>query len=185
MSENPDVPEVDEPDVDSPEETDQPDTDNGKPEPEPFDEDRAKAKIAKANQEAKNLRARLKELEPLAAKAKELEDANKTEAEKLSERATAAEQRAQEAELRLMRLEVAADKGLTPAQAKRLVGATREEMEADADDLLATFGPKTDPPPKAPRVPGKPTPRLRGGGDPDEEPEETDPRKLADLIRRG
>jgi hypothetical protein len=31
-----------------------------------------------------------------------------------------------------LRLEVAAEKGLTPAQAKRLVGSTREELEADA-----------------------------------------------------
>lgn len=38
-----------------------------------------------------------------------------------------------------IRLEVAAAKGLTPAQAKRLQGSTREELETDADDLLETF----------------------------------------------
>lgn len=62
-------------------------------------------------------------------------DADKSE----TERRAAAEERAAAAELRAMRIEVATEKGLTPAQAKRLVGTTREELEADADDLLATF----------------------------------------------
>ena len=30
--------------------------------------------------------------------------------------------------------------GLTPSQAKRLVGSTREELEADADELLKDIG---------------------------------------------
>jgi hypothetical protein len=62
-------------------------------------------------------------------------DADKTEAEKRA----AAEQRAVDAELRATRLEVAHEKGLTPAQAKRLVGTTREELEADADEVLRDF----------------------------------------------
>lgn len=53
---------------------------------EEFDAARAQAKIRKANQEAANLRKRLKDLEPLARKAKELEDAQKTEAERLQAR---------------------------------------------------------------------------------------------------
>ena len=36
-----------------------------------------------------------------------------------------------------LRNSVALDKKLTPSQAKRLVGSTREELEADADELLA------------------------------------------------
>jgi hypothetical protein len=94
-----------------------------------------------AEKQRKELEVRLKELEPLAAKAKKLEEASKTEAEKLTERATAAEKRAAELEAKALRLEVAATKGLTQAQAKRLVGATKEELEADADELLASFGP--------------------------------------------
>jgi hypothetical protein len=74
-------------------------------------------------------------------------DADKSEAEK---RATA-EARADAAELRALRLEVGADKGLTPKQSARLVGATREELEADADDLLATFAAKEPAKPAAPR----------------------------------
>ncbi|GAA3957891.1 hypothetical protein GCM10023085_45490 [Actinomadura viridis] len=58
----------------------------GPPAEQPFNEAQYKAKIHKANQEAANLRKRLKDLEPLAAKAKELEDAQKTEAERLQAR---------------------------------------------------------------------------------------------------
>ncbi|WP_329097016.1 hypothetical protein OG979_17480 [Actinomadura citrea] len=43
-----------------------------------------------------------------------------------------------------VRREIAEAKGLTPAQAKRLNGATREELESDADDLLAAFGRPAD-----------------------------------------
>lgn len=127
---------------------------------------------------ARDFERRLKELEPLAAKAKELEDANKSEAEKTTERLTAAEKRAEKAEGELLRLSVGLEKGLTPAQAKRLVGSTKEELEADADDLLTTFsGDK-----KAPST-RKPNERLRGGSDPEDPPGETDPRKLAAAIR--
>ncbi len=84
-----------------------------------------------------------KELADLRAKLKEIEDKDKSESEKLAEKAAAAEKTASEATLRALRLEVAAEKGLTPAQAKRLVGATKEELEADADELLASFPAQT------------------------------------------
>lgn len=74
-------------------------------------------------------------------------DADKTEAEKRA----AAEQRAVDAEMRATRLEVAHDKGLTPAQAKRLVGTTKEELEADADEILRDF-------PTTPAKPATPKP---------------------------
>jgi hypothetical protein len=175
---------------DSPEEPDKPDAeDKKKPEPEPFDEDRAKVKIAKANKEAQSLRNRLKELEPLAAKAKELEDANKTETERLSERLSSAEERAGKAESELLRLRVAIGKGLTPEQerllnttARRLVGTTQEELEEDADDLLSSFASKDTK--TTTKVERRPKERLRGGGDPDEPVEETDPKKLAATIPR-
>ncbi|WP_406325175.1 hypothetical protein [Streptomyces niveus] len=64
---------------------------------EEFDRARAEAKIKKANSEAENLRKRLKELQPLAAKAKQLEDAQKSEQERLTEQLTAAEERAAKA----------------------------------------------------------------------------------------
>lgn len=104
--------------------------------------------LEKARREAANYRTRAKELEPLAAKAKELEDAGRTELEKLTSRAESETTRADQAESRALRLEVAFEKGLTPAQAKRLVGSSREELEADADEILRDFPAKTDGRPK-------------------------------------
>lgn len=90
-------------------------------------------------------------------------DADKSEAE----RRAAAEQRAQEADLRATRMEVAFTKGLTPAQAKRLVGSTREELEADADEVLKDFpvAPVTPPQPKTPKPdPGQGARSSAGAG---------------------
>lgn len=58
----------------------------------------------------------------------------------LEERVEQIERQAREAESRALRAEVANAKGLTPTQAKRLVGTTREELEADADELIADIG---------------------------------------------
>ena len=49
--------------------------------------------------------------------------------------------RADAADLRAMRAEVAAEKGLTSKQASRLQGTTLEELQADADELVAAFKP--------------------------------------------
>jgi hypothetical protein len=105
-----------------------------------------------------------------------LEDASKSESEKVNERLTAAESRAAKAEARALRLEVAHAKGLSATQAKRLVGDTIEELESDADDLLESFKPAEKP--ATSRRPQE----LRGGTRPEEQPEETDPGKLAQLI---
>lgn len=101
--------------------------------------------------ERKNARAAARERDALAAELKEIKDRDKTEAEKVAERAKTAEDRAAQAESKALRLEVAFEKGLTPAQAKRLVGSTREELETDADELLETFKPAD--PPAEPTVP--------------------------------
>lgn len=60
-------------------------------------------------------------------------------AKALQDRIDAMERKTAEAEVRALRAEVAQAKGLTAAQARRLQGSTREELEADADDLLASF----------------------------------------------
>jgi hypothetical protein len=98
-----------------------------------------KRALAKANKEAETLRLKLQEFE----------DRDKTEAERLSERVSASESRAAEAETRATRLEVilaklpddatADDVKRLVALSKRLVGSTRDELEADADELLSTF----------------------------------------------
>ena len=94
--------------------------------------------------ERRNARAAAKERDALAARLKEFEDRDKSEADKAIERAAAAEARVAELEAQSTRLEVAFENGLTPAQAKRLVGSTREELETDAKELLATFKPAAD-----------------------------------------
>lgn len=92
-----------------------------------------------------------KELAAAKAKLKEFEDRDKTESEKSAERLAAAEKVAADATAKLLRLEVAGEKGLTPAQAKRLIGATRDELEADADQILLDFPVAAGPtPPKVP-----------------------------------
>lgn len=128
-----------------------------------------KAALKKANKEAETLRHKLKEYE----------DAEKSEQGKLNERVSTAEKRADDAEARALRLEVASEKSLTKAQAKRLVGSTQEELEADADELLETFGvKKSEDDGKESR---RPKEKLHSGASAKEEPEQS-PDELADAV---
>lgn len=86
-----------------------------------------------------------------AKKFDDLEAERKTEAEKLTDRATEAERNAAAAELRATRFEVAAEKGLPIELAPRLQGSTKDELLADADVLLTQVGPGK---PKAPSLDG-------------------------------
>jgi hypothetical protein len=95
------------------------------------------AEVEKWKAMARKNEQRAKDNADAADKLSKIEDANKTELEKLTERAAAAEQRAAQIELASIRNEIALEKGLTPSQAKRLVGGTREDLAADADELLA------------------------------------------------
>lgn len=104
------------------------------------------------------------DLKAKAAKLDEIEESQRSAEERATAALQAAETRAAEAESRALRLEVASEKGLTPAQARRLVGSTREELESDADELLETFKP-TETPTEKPTVdldlgtrPGAPSP---------------------------
>lgn len=127
-------------------------------------------------------------------------DASKSDLEKLAARVEAAEKKAADMEAKALRAEVAQAKGLTPAQARRLQGSTKEELEADADDLLASFGsPKgagkddagkdggdTDDAGKdggdaGAALFGRPKERLTPGAAPDAEPTKT-PEQLADEV---
>lgn len=95
-------------------------------------------------QKAREQETRAKANASAAEKLQQFEESQKTEAQKLADQTKAAEERASAAEQRALRLEIAAEKGLTPAQAKRLVGETRDELEADATELLDTFKPATE-----------------------------------------
>jgi hypothetical protein len=121
----------------------------------------AKAKISKANREAANLRTRLHDLEEAE---KKRADEKKDDLTKAQEANAELQSKLDTALVRVDRLEVAIDKKLTVKQANRLSGATREELEADADDFLTDLGGAADdkktPPTKQPRE------ALKGGGDP-------------------
>jgi hypothetical protein len=136
------------------------------------------AYVKKLRDEAARHRREAREAQ---ARVKEFEDKDKSESERLEERATAAEARATSAEKELMRTRVALNKGLTDAQAKRLIGDTEEELEADADELLASFNQEHDDGQDPLR---RPTERLRPGAVPTSEPEESDPAVLASKVRR-
>lgn len=104
------------------------------------------AKERAARREAeKNAKAGNAAIERLAA----IEDEQKTEQQKLTERAERAEAAEKAAAEKLLRAEVAMAKGLPPALAARLQGSTREEMETDADALLALVPSKPAAPPPA------------------------------------
>lgn len=119
--------------------------------------ERAKAKAAE--QERDQLKASIAE--------------GKTDAERVAGTLAELKARADAADLRAMRAEVAASKGLTTAQARRLQGSTVEELEADADELVAAFKPVDDaggaPPADDGRRRGgtaRPTENLRPGATP-------------------
>lgn len=97
---------------------------------EDFDPARAMDKIRKANAEARSQRERAKAAEDAKAAA---------EAQAAAAQESAAEVPTLRAQL--LRAEVALDLGLPAALAKRLVGGTREELLADAEELLATVAP--------------------------------------------
>lgn len=97
-------------------------------EPKVFDE----AYVKQLRKEAAEARTAKNKLEQ---QVQEYADRDKTEQEKLEERATTAESRASDLETKLTRFEVAAEKNL-PGELVELLTGTKEEMEARADVLL-------------------------------------------------
>jgi hypothetical protein len=101
---------------------------------------------ARLDRERKKIPSDYEDLKAKAAKLAEIEAANQTEAEKAQARLEAAERRAAELEVQALRAEVANEKGVP---AKLLAGATREELEAAADELIAFRGEQKPPAPKS------------------------------------
>lgn len=124
-----------------------------------FDAAAALEKIRKANSENAALRKRTKEAEAKAASAA---DKDRTIADLTAEN---------------LRLKTGTKLGLPDWLIDRLRGTTEEEITKDAEALLERVSGKK-PPTQRPKE------ALRGGGDPAEEPDETDPRKLAARIPR-
>lgn len=121
------------------------------------DPDAVSSALAHEREKAKQLKAKLAEYE----------DRDKSEQQKLAERVSNAEKKAQDAELRALRYEVAVEKGLVgekAALATRLMGTTKEELVADADQLLDIYRPP-EPPPTSFDGGSRGTPPNAGGMD--------------------
>lgn len=89
--------------------------------------------------EARKWETRAKENAGAAAELKKIQDSQKSEEQKRLDEKRESDERAAKAEGENLRLRVAMRKGLTDVQAKRLVGNTEEELDADADELLKSF----------------------------------------------
>lgn len=126
----------------------------------PFDPARAWQLIQNKDGDIAQLKARVTELAPFEQQVKAAEEAAKTELQKAQDAAAAAQREAQEARLALLRRDVANREGkvLPAGLVDRLRGNTKEELEADADALLATL-------PQVPATPNGTTPvsALRPG----------------------
>lgn len=124
----------------------------------------------------------------LQVKLQEIEDADKSEVEKLRGQVEGLTKQAEAAQAKADRFEVAAAKGLSLAQARRLVGSTKEELEDDADAMRAELGLDKDDSDESDdkneekdEAVGRPRERMRSGAS-NEEDEAPDAGKLADSI---
>lgn len=96
-----------------------------------------KAEARKWESRAKENLTAAKANESAAQRLAEFEESQKTEAQKTQERLQAAEARAAELELRSIRAEIAAEKGVPAAL---LTGTTKDEITASADALITFRG---------------------------------------------
>lgn len=95
----------------------------------------------------------------LAALRREIEDGKKTAEQRAAEEREALQRAAAENAAKALRYEVAAEKGLDLKLAPRLTGTTREELEADAEALMALI-PRAEPTPEPTPTPGQPVPTI-------------------------
>lgn len=131
--------------------------------------DKAKAQDAREDAlvEVKEQGSKVAELQ------KQLDDKSDPDTKVELDKARAAQAKAEaerdQANLRADRMEIAQEKGLTPAQAKRLVGENRDELEADAEELVKDLGldlDKQDDEDESDGARTAPKAKLRSGGDP-------------------
>lgn len=131
-------------------------------------------------------RAKYSDYDDLKAKAErlsEIEDAQKTETERLTEKTETLTQKLTATEQEAAKLRVALRKGLTETQAKRLVGETEEELEEDADELLASFQQVEEEQGSGGPIRRTPHEKLKTGATSDVEGTQT-PEELAASIRK-
>lgn len=106
-------------------------------------------------------KATIKDLKTKAKRLDDLEESQKTETQRLADRADSEFNRAQEAEAKLLRYEVASEHEIPANAMKFLTGTTREEIEASAKDVLALIGDAGKPrPPKPDPNQGRQAPEV-------------------------
>ena len=114
-----------------------------------YDQAAATEKIRKLNSEARNLRAKVKELEPKATELDQRKDAEKTEVDKLTESNSELSTRADSAERDLLRYKAAVKAGVAAEDietfASRLQGNSADELDADAAELKKLFATNGEP----------------------------------------
>lgn len=151
-----------------------------------------KAEAEKWKALARKQEARAKENAEAAKKLAELEEKGKSDEQRRDEALSSVQTENAQLKAENLRLTVALDKapeGMPLSKVKklalRLSGETREDLEADAEELFADFASsETGDENKDDDTRRRPTERLKPGGAPDTEPEETDPTKLAAKVPR-
>ncbi|WP_430600327.1 hypothetical protein [Brevibacterium sp. K72] len=140
---------------------------------EPNDDDGLREGGLKALQTERDARKQAeKENADLKAQIKAFEDANKSQAEKDAEEREELQKANSENASLVLKYQVAESKGLSLSAARRLSGSTKEELEADADELKKILGQATPPPPPTPQPD-----RSQGNGS-----DKPKPKNLADAV---
>lgn len=116
----------------------------------------------------KEAEARAKANEDAAAELAKLQEADKSEIEKLNDKANREAEARKRAEAELVRLRVAVRHGLNEDEARRLIGETEEELDADAEELAKLLNktagePEQEEPPVQNGHQRTPAPQLKSG----------------------
>jgi hypothetical protein len=116
--------------------------------------------------------------------AQERADAEKTELQRVMERAERAEKAMADREAADKRAAVLNKHGLGADDAAFLAGVSDDDLDARAQQLAARLGVAKSAQDAAEAIPGKPTPRLTAGHESADAPEAFDPLALADKVHR-
>lgn len=140
-----------------------------------FTQDEVNSFLAEQKRELRGKYSDYDDLKVAAGKYQEWEQSQKSELQRATEERDSLKQELEKLQAESLRNSVAQERGIPTHLASRLRGATKEELEADADELLEAIKPK--------KAPGE-RPDPVGGGSP--VPTETagfDPKALADELR--
>lgn len=110
-----------------------------------------KAKAREWEAKSKANHKLVQELQPKAQQFDALQAASQTELERAQQQADALQRELETTQRQALVASVALDKGLPANLARRLQGDSREDLEADADELLSQFQASQSRDPRSPR----------------------------------